>query len=157
MISVNHKLHTYPSSNAVLAFKSFEVIIGVHIVLPELFDNILADIAVVFFDGTGNDHLIFWWDDGRLSSFSEKVLHEGADIASSNWNVLDGRSDNIALSLNSRLLDPATVQNSGPGHTTGITWVTPSPESTTVPVRVRSVTLFEAHEAARASTAWTAM
>jgi hypothetical protein len=35
--------------------------------------------------------------------------------------------------------------------------VTPSPESMTVPVRVRSVTLLDDHDAASAKTAWTAM
>jgi len=36
---------------------------------------------------------------------------------------------------------------------TGITCVTPSPESTTVPVRLRSFTSLEVHDAASASTA----
>lgn len=42
-------------------------------------------------------------------------------------------------------------------RTTGITWVTPSPESMTVPVKVFSVTCLEVQEAARASTACTAI
>lgn len=41
--------------------------------------------------------------------------------------------------------------------TTGMTWVTPSPESMTVPVRVLSPTWRDVHDAARASTAWTAI
>ena len=41
--------------------------------------------------------------------------------------------------------------------TTGMTWVTPSPESMTVPVRVLSPTWREVQDAARASTACTAM
>lgn len=40
---------------------------------------------------------------------------------------------------------------------TGITCVTPSPESMTVPVSERSETLAEVQDAARARTAWTAM
>ena len=39
-------------------------------------------------------------------------------------------------------------------HTTGITWVTPSPESMTVPVSVRSDACFDVHDAANASTAY---
>lgn len=42
-------------------------------------------------------------------------------------------------------------------HTTGITWVTPSPESMTVPVKVCSLTLLDVQDAAKARTAWTAM
>jgi len=38
--------------------------------------------------------------------------------------------------------------------TTGMTWVTPSPESMTVPVRVRSDVCFDVHDAANASTAY---
>jgi len=41
--------------------------------------------------------------------------------------------------------------------TTGMTCVTPSPESMTVPVSVRSDTCREVHEAARARIACTAM
>ena len=40
---------------------------------------------------------------------------------------------------------------------TGMTCVTPSPESITVPVSERSETLAEVQDAARARTAWTAM
>ena len=43
--------------------------------------------------------------------------------------------------------------NSGRRLTTGMTWVTPSPESMTVPVSVRSDACFEVHEAASARTA----
>lgn len=38
---------------------------------------------------------------------------------------------------------------------TGMTWVTPSPESITVPLRVFSVTCLDVHEAAKARTACT--
>jgi hypothetical protein len=38
-----------------------------------------------------------------------------------------------------------------------MTWVTPSPESMTVPVNERSWTFEDVQEAARARTAWTAM
>lgn len=38
--------------------------------------------------------------------------------------------------------------------TTGMTWVTPSPLSMTVPVRVLSPTCREVQDAARARTAW---
>jgi len=48
-------------------------------------------------------------------------------------------------------------QNIATGLTTGITCVTPSPLSTTIPVRVRSLTDLEAHEAAKARTACTAI
>lgn len=48
--------------------------------------------------------------------------------------------------------DPITYPSA-----TGMTWVTPSPESITVPVRDRSDTLEDVQDAARASTAWTAM
>jgi hypothetical protein len=50
-----------------------------------------------------------------------------------------------------------TKQNTATGLTTGITCVTPSPLSTTIPVRVRSLTDLEAHDAAKARTACTAI
>ena len=37
--------------------------------------------------------------------------------------------------------------------TTGMTWVTPSPESITVPVKVLSLTCLDVHDAANAKTA----
>lgn len=40
---------------------------------------------------------------------------------------------------------------------TGMTWVTPSPESMTTPVSVRSPTCLRVQDAARESTACTAM
>jgi hypothetical protein len=48
--------------------------------------------------------------------------------------------------------DPMTYPSA-----TGMTCVTPSPESMTVPVNVRSTTLLDVHDAASASTACTAM
>lgn len=48
--------------------------------------------------------------------------------------------------------DPITYPSA-----TGITWVTPSPESITVPVSDLSVTFDDVHEAARANTACTAI
>ena len=42
-------------------------------------------------------------------------------------------------------------------HTTGMMWVTPSPESTTVPVNARFVCLADNHVAQIARTAWTAI
>ena len=50
-----------------------------------------------------------------------------------------------------------TEQNIATELTTGITCVTPSPLSTTIPVRVRSLTDLEAHDAAKARTACTAI
>jgi hypothetical protein len=50
-----------------------------------------------------------------------------------------------------------TEQTTATGLTTGMTCVTPSPLSTTIPVRVRSLTDLEAHDAAKASTACTAI
>jgi hypothetical protein len=47
----------------------------------------------------------------------------------------------------------ALIRRDGYGDTTGITCVTPSPESMTVPVRDLSWTFEDVHEAARARTA----
>jgi len=64
--------------------------------------------------------------------------------------MFDCGADNVAF----RLELMGRMQG---GCTTGMTWVTPSPESMTVPVRERSWTLEEVQDAARARTAWTAM
>ena len=66
------------------------------------------------------------------------------DVSTSNRNVFNGRADDISFGLKDvRLFDFPT---------TGITCVTPSPLSITVPVRVCSV-FPDVQDAARAKTA----
>ncbi len=97
---------------------------------------------------------------------TQELLHKRGDVTAGNRDVLDAAADDIALRLACEQMmymqekgknGKYSPQQSGILRTTGITWVTPSPESITVPVSVRSPTWRDVHEAARASTACTAM
>lgn len=82
-----------------LTLVSLEIGRRVGVVLAELFNNVLADVAVVLLDSTSDNHLIFRRDDGRLPAFSEKVLHKLTDITPSNRDMLDSRSDYVSFGL----------------------------------------------------------
>lgn len=82
-----------------LTLISLEISRRVGVVFAELFNNVLADVAVVLFDGAGDDHLIFRRNDGGLAAFSEQVLHELADITPSNGDVLDSRPNYVSFGL----------------------------------------------------------
>lgn len=120
-----------------------------------------------------HSELVLWRDGGALSSVTQQLLYEIGDIPTGDGDVLDRRADNIALSLerqrhmfpNLRAVDirqewclcRRSVSNCGVGAARKDVRVTPSPESMTTPVKVRSLTFDDVHDAASAKTACTAM
>ena len=82
-----------------LSFIGLKVRRGVGVVFAELLHNVLAHVAVVLLNCTSDDHLVFWWDDRCLSSFSEEVLHKGANVSTRNGDMFDGRAYDVTLGL----------------------------------------------------------
>lgn len=74
-----------------------------------------------------------------------------------NLSIMEQPDSQVRTNKETHCIVFNTEQNIATGLTTGITCVTPSPLSTTIPVRVRSFTDLEAHEAAKARTACTAI
>jgi hypothetical protein len=68
------------------------------IVLSKFFHHISADVTVILLDLFGNSKRVFGRD-SSFSSVSKELLNEGRDIASSDRNVSDSRTDNVTLSL----------------------------------------------------------
>jgi hypothetical protein len=71
-------------------------------------------------------------------------LNKLRNVASSQRNVLDATSNDVAISLYANRRKYLVFRHGLTGRTTGMTCVTPSPESITVPVKVRSDTFHKA-------------
>lgn len=113
----------------------------------ELGDRVFGDIAVFVFDFLGNIHDVFGGD--LLASLDQGVFDVLGDVLSCERNVFDATSDDVAVDL-----------GQGWVPTIGMMCVTPSPESTTVPVRpMLFCTGFSElyHALYRARVAWTPM
>ena len=81
-----------------LAIIPLEVLVRFHIVLPELFDDILTHIRIVFLNLPGDFKLILGRYLRHLSTLSHQVEYELRDVSPSNRDVFDGAADHIALS-----------------------------------------------------------
>jgi hypothetical protein len=53
---------TDSAGDAMLPLISLKVFVGLRVVFPELFDDILARVTVVFLHSTSNPQLIFRWN-----------------------------------------------------------------------------------------------
>jgi hypothetical protein len=159
--------NTHPSSNAVHSLILPQHLSRISIILCKFLDYIRAGIAKLFLDLLGDSELILRWDIGSLSSVSEKLLYESRNVSTGNGDMLDARSDHITFGLTSKASGLVSLlciaegiahrAKRQAGRTTGITWVTPSPESMTVPVNDRSSTFELSQVEASARTACTAI
>lgn len=95
----------YPPRDTVFAIITFEVFAGFFIILPELSNNVLANIRVIFLNLVGNPELIFRRDVSHLPSLSHQIEHELRDIASGYRDMLDGASNDIAFSARNNVGD----------------------------------------------------
>jgi hypothetical protein len=68
------------------------------IILPELLDDILANVAVAFFDLAGDLELILRGHSRHLPPLSHEIQDELRDVTSGDWDMLDCTSDNVSLS-----------------------------------------------------------
>ena len=89
---------------------------------------------------------------------AHQQLDEVCDVAAGEGDVLDARPDDVPAqqTRTQEGMPPKSEDDARPltdPSETGITCVTPSPASTTVPVSVRATTCFDVHDAASASTA----
>lgn len=74
-----------------------EILIRFLVILPKLFDNILAHVTIIFLDLGSDLHLILRRDGGHLPAFTHQVQHELCDVPPSDGNVLDSAADHVAL------------------------------------------------------------
>ena len=88
---------TYSPCNSVLSSVSLEHVVRVRIVFPELLDDVLAHIAVVFLDLASNAHLVLRRHGCHLTTLTKQVQHELSDITSGDWNVLNRTADDITF------------------------------------------------------------
>jgi hypothetical protein len=80
-----------------LAVIPLEVLVRLHIVLPELLDDILTYVRIVFFHLPGDLKLVLGRYLRHLATLSHQVKYELRDISPGNRDVFDGAADHIAL------------------------------------------------------------
>ena len=91
-----------------LAVVPLEILVGLRVVLPELLDDILAHVRIVFLDLPGDLQLVFGRHLHHLAALSHQVEHELRDVAPGDRDVLDGAADDIALGARDDVSDPIT-------------------------------------------------
>ena len=96
---------TYLASDSVLSLITFKELVWFDVILPELFDNVLADIAVLLFNLARDLQLIFGRYICHLSPFTHEVQHELGDVATCDGDVLDGTSNDVPLSAGNDMSD----------------------------------------------------
>jgi len=72
-----------------LALEPRKVLERVHIVLPKFLNDVLAHVAVVLLDLSSDLELVLRRNARHLSTLSEQVEDELADVATGNGDVLD--------------------------------------------------------------------
>ncbi len=80
-----------------LAVVPLEILVRLHIVLPELLDDILTHVRIVFLDPPGDFQLVFGRYLRHLTTLSHQVKYELRDVSSGNRDMFDGTADHIAL------------------------------------------------------------
>jgi hypothetical protein len=88
-----------------LSIKSLKILVRLRIVLPELPDDILAHITIILLHFSGNLQLILRRYIDSLSTLSHQVQHKLRDIASGDWDVLDGTSNDVPLCTRDNVCD----------------------------------------------------
>ena len=99
-----------------LSLVPLKVLVRLFIVLPELPDNILADITVVLLDFARNFELVLRWHSCHLPTLAHQVEDELGDVAASDRDVLDGTPNNISLSARNNVRDAISRVDDGSGE-----------------------------------------
>lgn len=80
-----------------LAVEPLEILVRLRIELPELLDDILTHVRVVFLDLPGDLQLVLGWYLRHLATLSHQVEYELRDVSPGDRYVFDGAADHIAL------------------------------------------------------------
>ena len=80
-----------------LAVESLEILVRLRIELPELLDNILTHVRVVFLDLPGDLQLVLGRYLRHLATLSHQVEYELRNVSPGDRDVFDGAADHIAL------------------------------------------------------------
>jgi hypothetical protein len=81
----------------VFPFVSLKVLVRLFIVLPELPNDVLADISVVLLDLARDLHLIFRRHGCHLSSLTHQVEHKLGEITTCDGDMLDRAANNVTF------------------------------------------------------------
>ena len=87
-----------PSSDTMLALESLKVLVGLFIVFPKLPDDILTNITVILLDLARNLEVVFRRNSRHFPPLPHQVEHKLRNITSSDRDMLDRTSDDIAFS-----------------------------------------------------------
>lgn len=79
------------------SLKSLEILVRLRVVFPELLDDILANVTVVFLDLSCHPQLVLRRNGSHLSTLSQQVEDELADISASDRDMLDSAADNVSF------------------------------------------------------------
>ena len=88
-----------------------KVLVRLLVILPELFDDVLTDIAVLLFDLARDLQLVFGRYVRHLSAFTHEVQHELGDVATCDGDVLDGTSNDVPLRAGNDMSNTITGVN----------------------------------------------
>src|SRR5258708_33058600 len=88
---------THPPCNAMLSIISLKVLVRLLVILPKLFDDILAHVTIVFLNLGSDLHLIFRGDGSHFPSFTHQIQHEVCDVPPSDGDMLDSAANHVAL------------------------------------------------------------
>jgi len=88
-----------------LAIKSLKILVWLRIVLSELPNDILAHITIILLHLSRNLQLILRRYIDSLSTLSHQIQHKLRDIASGDWDVFDGTSNDVSLCTRNNVRD----------------------------------------------------
>lgn len=93
-----------------------KVLIWLGIILSKLFDDVLANVTVIFLHLRGQSQLILRGYTGRFTALSQKIEYELRDVATGNWNMFNSTSDHIAFRTRNYVSDTITGVNDCAGQ-----------------------------------------
>ncbi len=109
---------TYPSGDTMLTLIPLKVLVWLDVVLPELFDDILAHIAERLFHLSRDFQLILWRNSSHLASLPKEVQHKLGNVPSCNRDMFDSTSDDVSFCAGDNMSNAITRINNGPGKST---------------------------------------
>ena len=108
-------MSTYPSRYGVLALVARKELVRLLVVLPELFDDVLATVAVLLLDPACDLELVFGWDMRHFTALTHEVEHELGDITPGDRNMLDRGANHISFRTGDNVGDTVARIDDGAG------------------------------------------
>ena len=99
-----------------LAIVPLKILVRLRIVLPELSDDILADIAEILLDLARHPELILRRNGRHLPSFPHQIQDKLRDVAAGDGYMLDCASDDVSLRAGDNVCNTIPRVNDGPSQ-----------------------------------------